>query len=322
MKKLAITLGILMYSVALSAQIRYYDSLFQEVDKTTEVYTSKGNVNLAMDIFQPRNDQNQLRPVLLYVHGGGFQGGRRDEPTQIAFCEDFAKMGYVTATMSYTFVRKGLGFSCETPAHEKVETFLLTARDVSRATRYLVTHHERLGIDTSQIILLGSSAGAEAILHAAYWKETFADESGRILSDSFKYAGVVSMAGAIVSTDWITQESAIPTQLFHGTCDNLVPYGHASHHYCDQSEAGFLMLHGARSISEHLAEIGKPYYLVTGCYGRHEWNITPIQFYQNKIRDFLYLDILQGKSRQTHEIISFDTVDPCESYNSFDFCNE
>ena len=103
------------------------------------------------------------RPELLYVHGGGFAGGRRDLPDHLDFCERMAKRGYVTATMSYTLVMKGKSFGCDRPANEKVKTFLLTARDISRATRFILNRQRDLRIDQSKIILLGSSAGAEAI---------------------------------------------------------------------------------------------------------------------------------------------------------------
>jgi hypothetical protein len=105
-----------------------------------------------------------------------------------------------------------------------------------------------------KIILAGSSAGAEAVLHAAYWtaNDLIDLPEQPALPEDFKYGGVISMAGALVDTNLITKENAIPTLLFHGTCDNLVPFGTAPHHYCDESDKGYLMLHGANSIAKRL----------------------------------------------------------------------
>lgn len=303
-------------------QTRYLDDVATEVEMKTHTYFQKTNEELKADVYYPKDEKTKDRPLLIYVHGGGFSGGARDLRNHDKFCRTMAKKGYVTATISYTLVMKGKSFSCDRPAPEKVQTFLLTARDISRATKYFIEKKDELGIDPSKIILLGSSAGAEAVMHAAYWKDTFKDEQGDILPSDFRYGGVVSMAGAITTLDWITKERAIPTQLFHGTCDNLVPYGYAPHHYCTPENLGYLMLHGAHSIANHLQSLGESYYLVTGCFGRHEWNVTPIIDHVDKIADFAYQSLFTTSKRQLHEIVVSDGGKSCEDYHSFDFCKE
>jgi predicted esterase len=302
------------------AQIRYLDELFTEVNRSTHIYATKPGEELKMDIFQPKGDSEKKRPVLLYVHGGGFAGGQRDSPAHVQFCEKMARKGYITATMSYTLVMKGKSFSCDRPAPEKINTFLLTARDISRATKFLLDNQQEFQIDQDKIILLGSSAGAEAILHAAFWKESYKNGDENILSPDFSYGGIVSMAGAITSLDWITTSTAIPSMFFHGTCDNLVPYDFAPHHYCLPQSPGYLMLYGGHAIAEHLRSLGQPYTLVTGCYGGHEWNITPIREHLELIVDFLYTDVLNDGCRQIQNILVSANKTPCENYNSFKFC--
>jgi predicted esterase len=298
---------------------RYQDSVFAEVQRSTVTYYQKSGEELRVDVFQPKDDKATDRPLLLYVHGGGFAGGQRDHPNHVRFCENLAKRGYVTATMSYTLVMKGKSFSCDRPAPEKIQTFLLTARDISRATQFFISKSKDYGIDPSKIIILGSSAGAEAVMHAAYWKETFKDDSVQILPSEFSYAGVVSMAGAITNINWITKETAIPTQLFHGTCDNLVPYGYAPHHYCQAQQPGYLMLYGGYAIAERLVEVGESYHLITGCYGWHEWNDKPIKEFQDEIAAFAYRSMFREETFQLHEI--YESGDrTCESYNSYHFC--
>lgn len=318
--KIICYLFTVVFSISVYAQERFMDSVFRDIDRKTLTYYDKIDEKLKLDIFYPAEDPMEGRPLLLYVHGGGFAGGERDHPNHMAFCRKMASKGYVTATMSYTLQMKGKSFGCDRPSPEKIQTFLLTAQDISRATDHLISRKEEFAIDPEKIVLLGSSAGAEAIMHAAYWRETYKDIERQILPNSFKYAGVVSMAGAITFDEWITEETAIPTQLFHGTCDNLVPYGYAPHHYCDASDPGYLMLHGAYSVAKRLKSLGKGFYLVTGCFGRHEWNSTPLTEHLDRITDFLYYDVMKGRKRQIHEILDSKYETGCSDYNSFNFC--
>ncbi|WP_185154389.1 alpha/beta hydrolase [Fulvivirga sp. M361] len=277
---------------------RYSEQIFEEVNKETVRYLNAPDKDLQIDIYQPANDKKESRPVILYVHGGGFAGGSRDEPAIIEFCENMARRGIVTVSMSYTLTMKGKSFGCGQAAANKLATFKHVALEIAEATRYIIESKKRLSIDPGAIVLAGSSAGAEAVLHAAYWKETQTP-----LPKSFTYGGVISMAGAIYDINLISAESAIPTQLFHGTCDNLVPYGTAPHHYCNEDAPGYLVLHGAASIADRLEKLKKGYYLMTGCNDGHGWAGRPFKKHRDEIAEFIWLDVLQSKFRQVHKVI-------------------
>ncbi len=300
------------------AQERYLDSLFS-VRMETFTYAQKPDETLDMDVYMPQENSETQRPVLLYVHGGGFSGGQRNGERGNRFFRQLAQKGYVVATMSYTLTMKGKSFSCDQPTPNKIKTFRAVGNDIARATQFLNSKSTELGIDTTQLVLAGSSAGAEAVLHAAYWSETRVAEGTSLLSETFRYAGVISMAGALVSLDWVTAESAIPTQLFHGTCDNLVPYGEASHHYCQVGEPGYMPLYGPEAITDKLRELGKSYYLYTVCRGRHEWAGRPLANNVAEITDFLYHDVLQQQKRQIHTIQA-SAGDDCPDYPVFNYC--
>ncbi len=263
--------------------------------RSTVVYED----TLAMDLFVPDEITDQLRPVLIYVHGGGFSGGQRDHENHIWFCEYFAKRGWITVTISYHLTMKGKSFSCDQPVANKINTLLVSAQNINQATAYLLTQGDRLQMNTDKIVIAGSSAGAEAVIHAAYWNKS----QEEILPNDFQYGGAISMAGALLDDNWITKDSAIPTALFHGTCDNLVPYGTAPHHYCGAEQPGFMMLFGSESIADRLTSIGKGSYLVTDCGGGHEWNVKPIwPDYIYMIEDFLENDVLANQQRRIHQV--------------------
>lgn len=289
--------GCLEYS---QAQTVYLDSLYTTIEKSTYTYFNKPDEELKMDLFDPIENRKSDRPVILYVHGGGFASGERDHPVHEDFLRHFAHKGYVTATMSYTLQRKGKSFGCDVDAGTKINTFLNTAQDVNRAVAFLVRNQEQLSINPAKIIIVGSSAGAEAVLHAAYWDSTKSDSIGTILPDSFKYGGVISMAGAISNINHITNGNTIPTQLFHGTDDQLVPYGIASHHYCQTGSPGFLILFGAQAIMKRLQDNDSGYYLITGIRGKHEWASMPLSEFRDEISDFIYQDVFLNKQRQIY----------------------
>ncbi|MEM7106972.1 MAG: alpha/beta hydrolase [Bacteroidota bacterium] len=280
---------------------RYQDQIFNEVARMTVTYLE--DKQLQMDIYQPVGDAQTDRPVLLFVHGGGFAGGARDEPEIMDFCKNMARRGIVAASMSYTLVMKGKSFSCDQAAANKLATFQSVSDEIVEATQYLMKHKDDLKIDTDLVVLAGSSAGAEAVLHVAYQNEARAR-----LPEGFTYAGVISMAGAIHNIDLINAETAIPTQLFHGTCDDLVPYGTAPHHYCDENQAGYLVLHGPKTISQKLRELNRGFYVLTGCNDNHVWAGRPFKKYRAEIADFVKQDVLEGKFRQIHEILPTDKM--------------
>ncbi|MEQ9305250.1 MAG: alpha/beta hydrolase [Marinoscillum sp.] len=272
-----------------------YWSHAQTFQKQTLIYTD----TLGLDLFVPDNKSNDQKPLLIYVHGGGFSGGERDHADHIAFCERYAKRGWVTATISYHLTMKGKSFSCDQAVQHKINTIFTAAQNIHQAVKFLIDHEQ--SIDPSRVVLAGSSAGAEAVVQAVYWDKTKKD----ILSDDFKYAGMISMAGALLDERWVTSDSAIPSAFFHGTCDSLVPYGNAPHHYCEADETGFMMLYGGYSLAMKLESINQQYFMVTDCGGGHEWASKPIaKDYIHYIDDFLENGVLKSIKRQSHLVLS------------------
>ena len=108
-----------------------------------------------------------------------------------------------------------------------------------------------------------------------------------IIPEDFKFAGLISKSGALISLDNITVDSAIPMQLFHGKKDNLIPYDIGSHHSCEENDVGYLELYGSRAISNHLKHLNKPYYLVTLNNGNHGMQGFSIKDYANEVLTFL-----------------------------------
>lgn len=315
---LKIILPFLFFSLNCFAQERYKDEITDSVRVETYTYAFKDNQSLDLDVYFPAFDNQIKRPLIFYVHGGGFSEGKRNDPGIQEFCKKLARRGYVVSSISYRLTRKGTetGFGCDCPAIDKRNTLNAAVQDLQDATFFMIKYRDKMGIDPQKIILSGSSAGAETVLNTAYQPPyCYGLDSGPVA-----YAGVISMAGAIPDTSRIFKESAVPSLLFHGTCDNLVPYSTAPHRHCKEGQPGYLIFHGSYTIAEKLKKLGTPYWLYTYCNASHEIAGKPMTANFNDIVDFCYSFILNKGTEQKSTVIKTDNK-PCE-YQSFNFCTE
>jgi acetyl esterase/lipase len=318
MKILFPVILVIFLSFSAFSQVRYLETITDEISVKTHTYTTKDGENLELDIYMPEYDAETERPTIIYVHGGGFESGKRDSKEIKEFCTSLAEYGYVVASISYRLTRKGKegAFGCDCPAIEKLNTFNAAVEDLQDATFYLIQNHEEFAIDPQKIILAGSSAGAETALIAAYQPPNCYD----LPSGPVSYAGVISMAGAIPDTLLIYDESAAPTLLFHGTDDNLVPYATAPHHYCDEKKPGYLILHGSYTIAEKLNRLGVPHWLHTTCGAGHEMHNKPMALYFDEIIDFSYHFIIQGEKESRTTVVP--GKQNSKAFAGIGFCNE
>lgn len=224
---------------------------------------------LQLDLFRP-TAQDSAVPLVLFVHGGGFSGGHRRAGHTLG--SYLAERGIACASITYTLYMRGRtqDWGCDGILPEKLKTLQVAANDTWHATAFLLENAERFGIDPEKIFLAGSSAGAEAILHAAYYDREVMALADHGLPKSFRYAGLASGAGAIQDLNFITADNAIPTIFFHGDQDPLVPYGTAAHHFCRPDQSGWLMLFGSASIADHLEKVDGSFILVTHEGAGHE----------------------------------------------------
>jgi len=242
----------------------------------TRVYAEKDGEELYLDVYKPQGSYKEVKPVMIFMHGGGFSGGSPKNESLIKLAKVANKRGYVSVLISYRLTRKGKSFSCGYEASGKIETFKKSAEDFMDAVLYVVNNSEELNVDTSKIVVGGSSAGAEAVLNAVYNSSLMFDDMAKY--SKVNISGVLSLAGAVVDVRYITEQTSIPAVFFHGTDDNLVPYATAPHHYCAETEPGYIYLDGSRTIANKLKKNNSSYLLYTYDGARHE--ISGIQFDQ------------------------------------------
>lgn len=289
--------------------------LCQSQDFKTITYFANDTLKLEMDIFIPKGKSKDKLPLLVHVHGGGFSVGERKWDQAVA--KQAASEGFVAANISYTLYMKGKSFSCDGILHEKIKAIQIAANQLQQAVIYFLNNKETYNIDPNKVFISGSSAGAETVLHAAFWDNKMMSMYPGTLPDGFKYAGIISGAGAIMDLNLITAKNLVPVMFFHGSCDTTVPYGTAAHHYCAPGSPGWLMLFGSYSIYNHIIGLKGNTHLVTFCGGGHEYSGELFNKSPQMVTEFMK-KVLKGEKQQSHTIIATGKV--CDKYAEYDFC--
>lgn len=254
-------------------------------DFQTLNYFDFDSISLELDLFLPTSESANPTPLVIYVHGGGFKNGNRNGGHGLA--RHLIEQNIACASITYTLYMKDKSFSCDGILSEKIKAIQIAASQLWNATAFLLDQKEKINIDTAKIFIAGSSAGAETVLHAAYWDRKQMQLFEHNLSNEFKYAGIISGAGAIMDLNLITEGNMLPTMLFHGDADPTVPYATAAHHYCPPNSSGWLMLFGSKSIADYLGKLNGIFQMTTFKNGKHSF--AGAYFYQNQnhVSDFI-----------------------------------
>lgn len=264
----------------------------QTVQKETRLYAVKAGEELKMDIYKNVSEALQPQPCLLFVFGGGFKEGKRDADIYIPFFNYFADRGFTVVSIDYRLGMKGQkapGVFNNKPLRNAIAVAIA---DLYSATDYLLENAEELYIDPSLIIISGSSAGAVTVLQADYEKRDNRP-SADVLPEDFRYAGVVSFAGAIFSTEGVpsyTQPPA-PTLFFHGSADKLVPY--------DKTRFFNLGMFGSKSLAKKFRSERYPYMFYSMEDVGHEVSEYPMQEFLPEIERFISDYVFDGKQWMT-----------------------
>jgi para-nitrobenzyl esterase len=321
MQKIITPIFALFLTLSGFAQTRYLDSSFVSVKTDSDVIYGQAEAisapylseswtwvqDLTMDIYQPQGDMETVRPCILFVHGGAFLFGSKDDNSAVNVCNDMAEKGYVCVSIDY---RLGLNTFSAASAERAVYRGV---QDAKAAIRFLKENHATYGIDTSRIFGMGSSAGSIALIHAAYME---ADERANITSSfttpdlgclscggnafthNDKPIVLANLWGAIVDTNFIEAGDA-PMISFHGTADSVVSPDSAS----PFSSPFFPALSGTNYITARLENVGiyTEYYKFYG-QGHEPWGVFSETPYYDTIIDqttLFFYNYLQNNPSNT-----------------------
>ena len=197
----------------------------------TYLYCKRDTCDLFLDIYNPAPEsetkfRDSAKPTILFMFGGGFIRGTRDDDSYHSWFKKMTENGYRIISIDYRLGLKGSNKVGVAQVNVLDKAIHMAVEDLFSATAFIVENAEELGVDPENIVISGSSAGAITVMQAEY--EICNQTSWTAeLPAGFRYAGVMSFSGAILSREGkvdYKKLTPVPTLMLHGTADELVPY--------------------------------------------------------------------------------------------------
>ena len=219
-----------------SAPVRFKDLVFTDVTVTkdlqyrTNIPEGAKQIYYQFDLYQPTADSTtQYRPLIIWMHGGGFKFGTKNTNSVELWSKTFAQRGYVCANINYSLSKK------HPLAHfsDLVQGCAAAVQDVEQAVAFFKKNCTQFRIDTNKIILAGNSAGGMTALQAVYSSPSDLAKLANTTdtntySTSYnpaKIAAVINFWGAIFNIDWL-KNTNVPIVCVHGSNDHIVHIDH------------------------------------------------------------------------------------------------
>ncbi|MFO0897041.1 MAG: alpha/beta hydrolase [Pirellulales bacterium] len=273
------------------------------IEKTTFEYAARDTGKLHLDrIVDLAVKAPGKRPVIIFLVGGGWEGGGRDDQGLVPGLHQLASRGYTVVSIDYRLGIKIAKARKEMTRTNGVEMYLRaiewSVEDVFDATSYMVERAEEWRIDKDQIVLLGGSAGATTALVAEFNVANDTDLARAHLPHGFRYAGVISMAGAFwlkADTPLTFKSKPAPIMFFHGAKDQLVTY--------DEYQGAFSG-YGPASYLRKFPGPEFPKWFVDYPQGDHIVAASPFGDCQHEIDAFLQKFVKQRQQSSVHTVVN------------------
>jgi len=258
LKKISIFIPLicLVITVQAQSQHRYKDLIFKDVTVTAD---QSYNPNAAkdekkaylFDLYQPKGDDAMHRPLIIWMHGGGFKFGSKTAKGIKLWSTTFAQRGYVCAAINYRLSKKNPLFHFD----ELQKSSYYAVQDVKIAIEYFKRNAVRYHIDPNRIILAGNSAGGMIALQAAYSSNAELANMSGLSADTaainkprerVKVAAIINFWGAIYDLNWL-KNANVPIVSVLGSNDSIVAPTHKA-----------APLYGGEDIHAKADELGIP----------------------------------------------------------------
>ena len=149
---------------------------------TTDVPFLAADRKEKLDLYEPAPPPTgKLSPALVWIHGGGWSGGTKNEARAKNICGTLAEAGYVAVSIDY---RLGDG------------AWPTNLYDCKNAVRFLRANAARLKLDPNRIAVAGGSAGGHLALMVAL---TTGERGFEPTGDATPYDGISSAVRCVVN---------------------------------------------------------------------------------------------------------------------------
>ena len=184
-----------------------------------------------LDVYTPKHD-DVARPVVVYIHGGGWSTGDKSNPFVVDYGAEIVKSDLAFISINYRLAPRSVY-----PAQNQ---------DVNCALTYIKLHAQQLHIDASRVALIGDSAGGQLAAMAAL---TSPDKA--LVHAVVEFYGPSDIWGQITRTPQADQWAIN----YVGSATNEALAREASPLYAQLGGApAFLLLHGVNDKTVHYDE--------------------------------------------------------------------
>ena len=260
----------------------------------TYVYEKRDTCDLFMDVYDPADGSEETfmghrKPTIIFMFGGGFVGGQRDNQSYNSWFRQLTENGYRVISIDYRLGLKGASKMGIAQVNLLDKAIHMAVEDLFSATNFILENAEQLGVERDNIVISGSSAGAITVMQAEY-EVANRTSYASVLPQDFNYAGVMSFAGAILSRKGkVKYETApCPTMMLHGTADKIVPYR--------QIAVFNLGFYGGGKLVERFQKFGYDYNMFHFTDYGHEIASSMYTTFDLQL-DFLEKNVILGKKR-------------------------
>lgn len=211
------------------------------------------SIPLKLDIYTPDNDIEN-RPVFMFIHGGGFSGGTKQQAQIIDLANYYASRGWVFISIDYrlnndsgTVPQKWIDFATGNVPNNVFQFLAIypAQRDAKAAMRWVVANAETYKINPNFITVGGGSAGAITALTLGISEpEDYRDEITHTqdptlpntnLEQDFQVKTIIDFWGSKVALDALDSiyghqrfdRDNPPLFIAHGTEDTTVHFREA-----------------------------------------------------------------------------------------------
>ncbi len=254
-------------------------------------YVTDGHERQKLDLYLPEVPDENLRPVIVRIHGGAWRHGDKSAQRSVS---NYVRQGYVAVAINYRFSQQAV--------------FPAQIEDCKAAIRWLRAHAAEYGIDPERILVMGSSAGGHLAALLGTSGDTKLFDVGENLEHSSEVCAVVDHYGptdlvqALQTPGYDRSWSAV-TQLLGGPIAEKTELAIQANPitYVSANDPPFLILHGdadplvplnqSAALHEALQEAGvsSEYHVVKG--GAHGGEAFKAPIYKQALNDFLQRNV-------------------------------
>lgn len=231
---------------------------YDDLIKKDITYKNIDGEDLKLDILYPEIKLTKSYPVVIYIHGGGFVRGDKEEIYDLKpLVDEWHKNGWVVVSINYRLLYG-----------DKI--FPDNYQDVKDAIYWIINNKSKYNFDSDQICTIGHSAGGSLALLSGlnndkincivslsgptklYGEETF-EFRKKIMSAINENEFDEDMMKKASPINYLKKDSP-PIMLLHGTKDNFVPFSQSKLFYEKAQEIGavckFISIEGSGHVLE------------------------------------------------------------------------